>query len=873
MLPTQGGSSLADRSDLSLPLNQAQIALWVAQQLDPDSPSYNLAEYFEIEGAIDPIAFKRAWSRAITEAQSLQVRIYQDQSGLHQGIDTSIRWSLPYHDLTREADPKAAAERWMKADLDRPVELAHRPVFHHALLKLARDRFLWYQRAHHIAFDGHSSMLFTRRMADLYSSEITGMACREKPLEPLVSLLQNEQAYRESSGFVQDRQYWLDRFPSRPVVVSLAGKSATASRHFFRESICIPPSVAKALDTIADRFDVLWPHMIVAAVAAYICRITGEPDIILGLPVPGRQGARSRRTTGMTSNILPLCLSVHPDIGLGELSMRASREIFRLLRHQRYRGEELRRDLQVSDRQARIFGPIVNVMAFDYDLSFGGSRAVGRNLSNGSVDDLCVVVYRRSKGGDIRIDFDANPALYDCGQLSGHLHRFMRLLEAAVKTPERPIGVLEILDEPERQQILEQWNDTAQQVTEATLPELFEQQVDRTPDKNAVGFEDTSLTYKELNARANRLAHRLIERGIGPESIVAIALERSLDMVVSLLAVVKSGAAYLPLDPNYPPERLAFMLRDAQPACLIAHHELIVSAEQSTPFLRLDDPAMQQLLASAATINPTNQQRTIPLHSLHPAYVIYTSGSTGIPKAVVSSHRGVVNRLRWMQDEYKLDASDRVLQKTAASFDVSVWEFFWPLLQGAALVLAKPEGHKDATYLARLITEQAITTVHFVPSMLQLFLEEPLAANCTGMRRVICSGEALPGQLQRQFYATLDVPLHNLYGPTEASIDVTAWTCTTDTETDSVPIGRPIWNTRVYVLDGGLRPVPAGVSGELYIAGLGLARGYLRRAALTAERFVADPFGAQARGCIAPGIWCAGEKMECWSISAVWISR
>ncbi|MBW8833463.1 MAG: amino acid adenylation domain-containing protein, partial [Burkholderiales bacterium] len=422
--------------------------------------------------------------------------------------------------------------------------------------------------------------------------------------------------------------------------------------------------------------------------------------------------------------------------------------------------------------------------------------------------------------------------LFDQAGVERIARRLTRLLEAAAADPARPIGSIDLLDPEERRRILVEWNDTAHPVPAATLPELFEAQAARTPDATALVFEEEHLSYAGLNTRANRLAHRLIALGAGPETIVGLCLERSPDMVVALLAILKAGAAYLPLDPDYPQARLAYMLDDARPAALVTTSALARRLATGTPTLLLDDPGLAHALARAPDTNPTDADRSRPLRTQHPAYLIYTSGSTGQPKGVLVSQGAIVNRLEWMQAAYQLDDGDRVLQKTPSGFDVSVWEFFWPLLEGAALVLARPEGHKDPAYLASLIQTAGITTVHFVPSMLESFLQEPASASCRGLKRVVCSGEALPAELQMRFLATLAVPLHNLYGPTEAAVDVTAWACRAEPGATSVPIGGPIWNTRVYVLDAGLRPVPAGVSGELYIAGAGLARGYLGRPGL-----------------------------------------
>ena len=372
------------------------------------------------------------------------------------------------------------------------------------------------------------------------------------------------------------------------------------------------------------------------------------------------------------------------------------------------------------------------------------------------------------------------------------------------------------------------------------IHQLFEAQVQRTPDAVAVIFETQQLTYGELNQRANQLAHYLQSLGVGPEVLVGIAVERSLEMIVGLLGILKAGGAYVPIDPDYPPERLQFMLEDSQVSLLLTQQHLLSSFSQSSEtatakIICLDSD--DQTIAQAKNVNPENSVTTNNL-----SYIIYTSGSTGKPKGAMNTHQGISNRLLWMQEAYQLTAEDCILQKTPFSFDVSVWELFWPLLNGARLVFAKPNGHKDASYLVKLIQEQQVTTLHFVPSMLQVFLTEKDVENCTSIKRVICSGEALSLELQERFFARLTCELHNLYGPTEAAIDVTFWQCQSDSNLKTVPIGRPIANTQIYILDAYLQPVPIGVIGELHIGGVGLARGYLNKPELTAEKFIPNPF-------------------------------
>ncbi len=409
------------------------------------------------------------------------------------------------------------------------------------------------------------------------------------------------------------------------------------------------------------------------------------------------------------------------------------------------------------------------------------------------------------------------------------------LVEALEQAPHQALHRLPILGTEERQKLLVEFNATeVNYPLDQTLHGLFEAQVMRTPDAVAVKAHEQQLTYRQLNERANRLAHHLRELGVQPESRVGICLERGLDMLIGLFAILKAGGGYVPLDPTYPLERIAYMLHDSAPVVVLAQRATR-GVLGEVPVIDLDQPTWQHQSAS----NPE-----VPgLTARNQAYVIYTSGSTGQPKGVINEHAGVVNRLLWMQDAYGLKAHDAVLQKTPFSFDVSVWEFFWPLFTGARLVMARPGGHKDPAYLCDVIEAERITTLHFVPSMLDVFLAHGDVSQAAGLQRVMCSGEALPGSLVRRFKQQLPgIGLYNLYGPTEAAVDVTAWNCAPPDAADNTPIGKPIANTRLYVLDGQLQPVPLGVVGELFIGGVQVARGYLNRPELTAERFLKDPF-------------------------------
>ncbi|HEY0858679.1 MAG TPA: amino acid adenylation domain-containing protein, partial [Albitalea sp.] len=581
--------------------------------------------------------------------------------------------------------------------------------------------------------------------------------------------------------------------------------------------------------------------------ALVLARLSGRSDVVFGTLMLGRMHADGHaRGLGLFINTLPLRVRVDRCSAIDALRDTHA-WLGRLLRHEHASLALAQRCSGVA-APAPLFTALLNYR-YGVDESRGGAPGDGEVMWLGarertnyplslSVDDL-----GEGFGLHAMVHESVNPSRV-CAYMRQALQE---LVDALQERPQRPIADIDPMPPQERQQVVAAWNATRVSYPDAErcLHELVEAQAARTPLAVAVVDGDRQLSFNELERRANRLAHHLRGLGVGADVRVAICMERSVEMVVALLAVLKAGGAYVPLDPGYPAERLAFMAADCGAAVLLTHAAVgatLRAAFGSVPVadLQADAARWADMPADAAPSGAGATSRSL-------AYVIYTSGSTGRPKGAMNEHRGVVNRLLWMQQAYRLDAGDAVLQKTPFSFDVSVWEFFWPLLAGARLVMARPDGHKDPAYLAEVIAREGITTLHFVPSMLQLFVDSGAAAHCGGLRRVFCSGEALPGALARRTRECLPhAALYNLYGPTEAAVDVTAWACDAPRLPDNTPIGRPIANTTIYLLDAANRPVPVGVPGELHIGGVQVGRGYLNRPELSAERFVADPFGGSA---------------------------
>ncbi len=834
-----------NNSSQVLPLTAAQTGMWFAHKFSSSDSIFNLAEFVEIHGPIDPALFDAALRQARMDAETVRVRFIEQSDGPRQMISPSLEVTFPFIDVSDETDPRAAAECWMRAELTRPVDLLTDPLWVCALFKAAPDRYFWYHRSHHIVMDGFTAGLFARRVAEIYTALAEGRSPEDGTFGPLELLLEEETAYRNSERFARDRKYWLERFADRPVAFSLADQRRQNVGGLLRQTTHLSAEAVKALRAMAQACSASLPQVVIAAVAAYLYRVTGVEDLVIGLPVAARPKGRLRRVPGMVANAVPLRLAMSPGMSAASLIREVGRQVREAIRHQCYRYEDLRRDLNLLPTNQHLFTTVINIEPFDYDIRFAGYPTTTHNLSNGSAEDLAMFVYDRGDGKGLRIDFDANPALYSAKDLADHQQRLLRLVDAIVRDPGRPIGGIELLDVAERRRVLVEWNDTARAVPETTLPALIEAQVAQRGGAVALICEDATLSYAALNARANRLAHLLIAQGAGPEQIVALALPRSAELIVGLLAILKSGAAYLPLDPDYPADRLAFMLADARPACLITSSVIAPHLPETAAQLQLvlDDPDTAGVLARQPDTNPRDQDRTAPLSPQNPAYVIYTSGSTGTPKGVVVTHAGLLNHMLWMMSEYPVSENDQILSRTSVSFDAAGWEIWLPLLSGAALNVAPAHVTRDPQQLIDYIKQQRITIAQFVPSLLAATSELISTADTHSLKHVFAGGEALASNLARDVTTAWNVRLVNLYGPTETTIQVTSWQWQDDGDGQFAPIGHPIWNTRVYVLDDGLQPAPVGVAGELYIAGSGLARGYLNRPGLTAERFVADPFG------------------------------
>lgn len=839
-----------DPSSRSQRPSYAQEAIWTIERTTPEASAYHIVRAYRLRGPVDESRLQEALRSVVRAHDALRSSLPAGPDGypvLRVAPDGGPTLEVVPSTLspTRDIGEDLRAELEQFAGI--PFDLEAGPLCR-ARLYGAKDERILELVFHHTVIDGSSLATFLRQISTAYArpEEWSDLA-REIP--SYASYAAESRRRVDSGELEEDRAYWVDRLRGlpdlmqlqhdrpRPRMLSLRGATLTDS---------LPPELVHRVTETCSRYGVTPFVFTYALLQVLLHRYTGETDLLFGVPVRTvpEEGDWSE-AVGIFLSTVVLRGDLSEDPPFADVLADSFVTTLEAMEHRELPFPKLVEALRREEAGGRAGQPFQVLLSFQhggqepFELPDVDAERIFVDRG-GSQAELGFYFQWAGDGADIQVDYSTE--LFDRAHVRRLMEHFRTLLESVVADPERPISELEILTEGERAS-LAAWNDTTvAYAPPGTLHGLFEAQVRETPDGIAVASPEAGaapeLTYAELDDRASALAALLQERGVGRDVPVAVVMERSAELVVSLLAVLKAGGAYVPVDPGYPVERKRFMLEDSAAPVLLTQAHLVddTPAVEGATVLVVDD--LWPELTAGGTPAPEADPESL-------AYVIYTSGSTGKPKGAMIEHRSIVNRLLWMQEEYGLVPRDVVLQKTPYSFDVSVWEFFWPLSVGARLVMARPEGHMDPAYLVESVVEHGVTTMHFVPSMLEAFLEEPDVGRCGSvLRRVICSGEALTAALRDRFFERVEGPeLHNLYGPTEAAVDVTYWSCEEDPDRTPVPIGRPVANTQTHVLDRHMKPVPVGMAGELHLGGVQVGRGYLNRPELTRERFVDGPEG------------------------------
>lgn len=800
--------------DNTFALSDFQQAAWFLYKLSPEGYGDKCALAIRFNSNID-INLLEVGFRSIVESHpSLRSRYFQDKGlveevGLSR-VDVIDAWGWCGEELQQGLD----------RSIQQSFDLEAGSVIRMSLFRVSPTNQVLVVVGHLIACDDLSLLGLV--------DELLGW-CGNKP-QKIYKTQTTQKSLADLKGFWEGQLagelplLGLPGYKLSPVLGSYKGASL---------NWVLDESLKEKLQAIAVACNVNLTVVFLTAFYVLLYRYTGESDILIAWQQDLRNNTK---TIGYFTNFLPLRVGFCDDLGFQELCSRVNLVLDNAIAHQDYPFPCLVRDFKSPICQVGFAYQNLNEFELLPNLFIADAGVEFFELSQQRVEfDFNLDVF--FVNNSIIFKFKYNTDLLDAAIVNSMVEHYRNLLVSIAQNSQDRVSRLPLLSGKERQQILFDWNRTAKDYDlSLCLHELVTQQVEKTPDAIAVKFKDEELTYRELNSRANQLAHYLQFLGVQPEELVGICVNRSLEMVVGLLGILKAGGAYVPIDPGYPQERIAYMLEDSQVTVLLTQYSLL----SNLPMHPVYTIALDRDWSKIEESDDSEIRSEVTCDNL--AYVIYTSGSTGKPKGALNTHRGICNRLLWMQEEYNLTSDDCVLQKTPFSFDVSVWELFWPLITGAKLVVAEPGGHRDSFYLIEIIINEAITTLHFVPSMLQVFLETKGVELCKSLTRVICSGEALPVDLQKRFFQRLNCQLHNLYGPTEAAIDVTYWQCQPNTTLPTVPIGRPIANTQIYILDNYQQPVPVGVIGELYIGGFGVGRGYWNRLELSHQKFIPNPF-------------------------------
>jgi amino acid adenylation domain-containing protein/non-ribosomal peptide synthase protein (TIGR01720 family) len=849
----------SDTIPSQFPLSQGQQALWFLQQIAPGSRAYYIARALRIINEVDVGILESAFQRLVERHPSLRtifplvdgkpVQHVLEHAGLFWEYQDAYRW-----------DSIKLKQRMTEA-AHRHFDLSNGPLFRVFLFSRPEGTLLLLA-VHHIVADLWSIGLLLNELSEIYRAEI-----RNDPIE-LPSLpihyaeyVNWEERFLQSEEGRQHWTYWQRRLHGHLPYLELPADFSRPPLQTFRGSVeflGLGVKLVSQLKYAAINHNATIYTLLLALFESFLHRYTGQDDVLVGTPTTGRNRHEFARVIGYFANPVVMRMDFSGGPSFEQVMAQAHQVVLEALAHQSFPFATLVQRIQPQRDSSR--SPLFQVMfvlqktgqSTNQDLGALALSTQGAELQLGdmalsvlpieqTVAQFDLTLSMADSGSGMVASFEYNTDLFEQATIQRMARHFEQFVRECIAYPERRIDEVPLLAGEDRRQILGEWNQTQHSwPAHETILELLEAQAQKTPQNLAIIFEDRSFTYRQLHQQANQLARFLQKLGVGPEVRVGVCMERSEKLVIALLAAMKAGGAYLPLDPTYPQERLNYMLSDSKPAVVLVSKDC--KEKLHAPQARLLCLEEEWDLICAESQEPA----TASSGRENLAYLIYTSGSTGRPKGVMNVHGGLLNRLQWMQASYPLDETDRILQKTPFGFDVSVWEFFWPLMVGAGIVVARPEGHKDPGCLARTIQRDNVTTVHFVPSMLAAFLQEPQVESCTSLRQVISSGEVLPASIVESFHQRMPADLHNLYGPTEASIDVSSWFCTREqSKRSSVPIGRPIANTQLYILNSYFEPVPVGVTGELYIGGVGLARGYWDNSELTAEKFIPDSFSGK----------------------------
>ncbi|MFY9137451.1 amino acid adenylation domain-containing protein, partial [Zwartia sp.] len=852
-----------------LTLSYGQRRLWALDRLEGSSATYNMPLAIRVKGVLDVDALRNAFVALCTRHEAIRTVMRASESGepigylLDPPSAASILSIIDLREIeqTDQGHIEKVVSELIHAEAAKPFDLENDLSLRASLILLSPLESVLMLTMHHQAADGVSRNIIARELDQAYCAYAQG----HTPDWPELEIHYSDWAAWQQDNLQEGLAPAVERAKARltdiPELLSLPldhTRDPDRARHAQEVTLSISATTVQALETLARKQNTTLYTALLSVYGATLAKLSRQHAVAIGSPVSGRDDIDTEAMVGFLLNTVVMPVTVKDSQSASELIAQTHQTVQDCLADQDLPFEQLVEHLGVSRSlsHAPVFQAMLSLQTQgETDFKLGSLRCTPESVGLPTAKLDLTLYLTKQLNGELTGSFEFDADLFEASSVKIWAQVFEQMLQGFVEHPDAALITLSAINQSTRETVLAQSAGARVKLdaSSTSLMERFTAQCMLTPDAPALitglGAESKSISYAVLDRDSNKLARVLMSQGLGPDKIAAILLNRCPEMIVAMLAILKAGAAYLPLDPEYPQQRLDFMLTDSQSAVLITNANGLESISESArpkQVLELDSTAWHSKMEQYSDGTLLRSERLQPYHPDQLAYLIYTSGSTGTPKGAGNTHQALTNRLDWMQDVLKLNPSDRVLQKTGIGFDVAVWEWLLPLLTGSSLVIARPGGQKEPEYLEQVIDTHHVSVMHFVPSMLAVFLQSIDPQSCTSLRQVVMSGEALSASLQNQYFARFPQSfLWNLYGPTEAAIDVSFWKCLRSSATLPPPIGRPIWNIQLYVLDAGLEPVAPGSVGELYIAGEGLARGYLSRPGLTAERFIANPFATQ----------------------------
>lgn len=826
------------------PLSQPQQSIWYLEKTYPNTTMNVVAGSVRFKSRINYALLEKAIHLFIQKNQAMRLRMVEQNGVPMQYVSSFLAPKIEFFDFSYE-NGLDDLYRWDAAQTQKAFPLVDSDLYYFAMIKVSDEDGGFYIKTHHLISDAWSMSILGSQIVAHYIALESGATISDEPNPDYLAILDTDEQYMQSQRFLKDKAYWEDKFSDHPEATRIKPpRSSVIDTRAQRKTLLTPVKLSNKIRQFCEENRVSVFTLFLSALCMYLNRTAEKEDIIIGTTLLNRSSQRDKNTVGMFTSIgAPIRVGINGDLDFKTFVKEMTGEAFSVLRHQKYPYNLL---LEHVNRQHNLSGNL-----FDLVLTYQNSKMTKESemeyvtrwhFPGHQLESLIININDRDDGGCLILDYDFLVDVFHIKEVEFIHQHLISLLWHALDNPLNKVSRLEMLSEKEKRRVLYEFNDTkADFPREKILPQLFEEQAERTPDNVAVVYEQTQLSYRELNERANRLAHLLQARGVGPDSVVGLCLYRSLEMMIGLMAIVKAGGAYMPISPEYPSDRIRYMLEDSGAKLVLTQSALLGGLQVDAELIALEDPRHY----SGSKENPTRETGPKNL-----AYIIYTSGSTGRPKGAMIEHHSIVNRIHWMQKKYPLTDRSAILQKTPFTFDVSVWELFWWSFVGARVCMLTPGGERDPAMMIEAIEREQITTMHFVPSMLSIFLDfvekRGIVGRLSSLHQVFSSGEALTlpqaDAFNRLLYAVNGTALSNLYGPTEAAVDVSYFDCSPEVTLKTVPIGRPIDNIRLYILDKNRNLLPVGIPGELYIAGVGVGRGYINNPELTAAAFVPDPF-------------------------------